>query len=154
MNQDLVKQLIDEAIAENQSLFLVDWKISADNAIEVLVDGDEGVSIDEIVRISRHVEHNLDRDAYDFSLNVSSFGVGSPLQFPRQYVKNIGRLLAITNLDGKEFEGEITQADQDSVTITWEAREPKPVGKGKHTVQKEQNFKYSEIKKAIVKITF
>ena len=74
MNQDLVKQLIDEAVAENPSLFLVDWKISPDNSIEILVDGDEGLSIDEIVRITRHVEHNLDREENDFSLNVSSAG--------------------------------------------------------------------------------
>ncbi len=96
MNQELVKQLIDEAIAENSSLFLVEWSISAENAIQVLVDGDQGLSIDEIVRISRHVEHNLDREEADFSLNVSSAGVGNPLTIPRQYRKNIGRTLKIT----------------------------------------------------------
>jgi len=154
MNQDLVKQLIDEAIAENPSLFLISWKISTGDAIEVLVDGDEGVSIEEIVRISRHIEHNLDREEFDFSLNVSSFGVGSHLELPRQYCKNIGRVLSILTIDGKEFEGEIKEADENSVLITWEAREPKPIGKGKHTVQKEQSFNLSEIKKAIVKITF
>src|SRR5690606_36324587 len=83
--QEKVKQLIEEAVAENPSLFLVEWKISADNAIEILVDGDEGVSIEEIVRISRHVEHNLDSEKDDFSLNVSSAGVGNPLVLPRQF---------------------------------------------------------------------
>jgi ribosome maturation factor RimP len=155
MNQELVKKLIEEAIEENPQLFLVEWKISADNHIEILVDGDEGLSIDEIVRISRHVEHNLDREEADFSLNVSSAGVGSPLIMPRQYRKNIGRTLKITRADGgKDLEGELVSADEVGILLKWEAREPKPVGKGKHTVEKEEKLVYSDIKKAIVKITF
>ncbi len=155
MNQESVKKLIDEAIEENPSLFLVDWKISADNAIEILVDGDEGVSIDEIVRISRHVEHNLDREETDFSLNVSSAGVGNPLSLPRQFKKNIGRTLKVTKTDdGKEIEGELTSVDEEGIRLKWTTREPKPVGKGKHTVEKEEKIKYTEIKKAIVKISF
>ncbi|MFV0304375.1 MAG: ribosome assembly cofactor RimP [Moheibacter sp.] len=155
MNQDLVKKLIDEAVEENTSLFLVDWKISLDNAIEVLVDGDEGVPIDEIVRISRHVEHNLDREEDDFSLKVSSAGVGNPLTIPRQYKKNLGRKLKVTKADGgKDIEGEITSADEESVTLKWSVREPKPVGKGKHTVEKEEKIEYNNIKKAVIKIVF
>lgn len=154
MNQELVKQLIDEAVAENPSLFLVDWKISPDNSIEILVDGDEGLSIDEIVRISRHVEHNLDREEDDFSLNVSSAGVGNPLVLPRQYKKNIGRVLKIVRNEGKDLEGELVSADEEGVVLKWSVREPKPVGKGKHTVEKEEKLNYTDIKKAIVKITF
>jgi|SRR5690554_4769938 len=154
MNQELVKQLIDEAIAENPSIFLISWKISAGNEIEVLVDGDQGVSIDEIVRISRHIEHNLDREQFDFALNVSSFGVGNHLELPRQYKKNIGRILNVKTKEGEEYEGKIKDSDDNSVLLTWEVREPKPIGKGKHTVQKEQRIEFSEIKKAIIKITF
>lgn len=155
MNQELVKKLIEEAIEENPMLFLVEWKISGDNHIEILVDGDEGLSIEEIVRISRHVEHNMDREEADFSLNVSSAGVGSPLVMPRQYKKNIGRTLKITRADGgKDMEGELSAANEEGIVLKWEAREPKPIGKGKHTVEKEENINYSDIKKAIVKITF
>jgi len=154
MNQELVKQLIDEAVAENPSLFLVDWKISPDNSIEILVDGDEGLSIEEIVRISRHVEHNLDREEDDFSLNVSSAGVGNPLVLPRQYKKNIGRVLKIVRNEGKDLEGELISADEEGIVLKWSVREPKPVGKGKHTVEKEEKLNYTDIKKAIVKITF
>ena len=155
MNQELVKQLIEEAIEENPSLFLVEWKISPENAIEILVDGDEGVSIEEIVRISRHVEHNLDREEADFSLNVSSAGAGNPLILPRQFKKNIGRTLKIVKKDGeKDVEGELTEANENEILLKWTTREPKPVGKGKHTVEKQEKIIYSNIKKAIVKITF
>lgn len=155
MNQELVQQLIEEAVSENPSLFLVEWKISSNNSIEVLVDGDEGLSIDEIVRISRHIEHNLDREESDFSLNVSSAGVGSPLVMPRQYKKNIGRKLKVTKEEtGKDVEGELVSADEDGIVLKWKTREAKPVGKGKHTVEKEERIEYKDIKKAIVRVTF
>jgi ribosome maturation factor RimP len=38
--------------------------------------------------------------------------------------------------------------------LSWEAREPKKVGKGKETVQKTQQIPYTEIKEAIVTVTF
>lgn len=155
MNKNLVQSLIEEAIGENPSLFLIDWKISQDCSIEVLVDGDEGVSIEDIVRISRHIEHKLDREENDFSLSVSSPGVGAPLLMPRQYKKNIGRKLKVSKVEGgKDVEGELVEADEDGIVLNWKVREPKPVGKGKHTVEKEERIMYDEIKKAVVKITF
>ena len=154
MDSNKVKQIIEEAIAANPALFLIDWKISQDDKISILADGDEGLSIEEIVRISRHVEQNLDREECDFALEVSTPGVGTPLVLPRQFKKNIGRLLEITLNDDSKFEGEIDEADDEGVTIWWESREPKPLGKGKVTVEKEQKVNYTEIKKAIIKVTF
>lgn len=153
MDSSKVKQLIEEAIAENPALFLIDWKISPDDKISILADGDEGLSIEEIVRISRHVEHNLDREECDFALEVSSPGVGSNLTIPRQFSKNVGRILEIT-LNDKVIEGEIVEADEEGVIIFWESREPKPVGKGKITVEHEEKINYADIKKAIIKVTF
>ena len=153
MDSNKVKQLIDEAIAENPSLFLIDWKITPDDKIVILADGDEGLSVEEIVRISRHVEHNLDREECDFALEVSSPGVGSNLTMPRQFAKNVGRTLEAT-LSDKVMEGEIVEADEEGVTIFWEAREPKPVGKGKITVEHKEKINYADIKKAIIKVTF
>lgn len=154
MNREKIEQLVEEAISENPSLFLVGLKISTDNSIEVLVDGDEGLPLDEIIRISRHVEHNLDKEQEDFSLNVSSPGVGNPLMQPRQFKKNIGRTLKISCEDGSEVEGKLDLADEEGILMKWSVREPKPTGKGKHTVEKEQRINYNDIKKAIVKITF
>jgi len=153
MDSNKVKQLIEEAIAENPALFLIDWKISPDDKISILADGDEGLSIEEIVRISRHVEHNLDREECDFALEVSTPGVGSNLTLPRQFLKNVGRILEVT-LNDKVMEGEIVEADEEGVIIFWESREPKPVGKGKITVEHEEKINYADIKKAIIKVTF
>lgn len=154
MDSNKVKTLIDEALAVNPSLFLIDWSISTDDKISILVDGDEGLSIEEVVRISRHVDHNLDREEGDFSLEVSSPGVGTALSLPRQYNKNIGRILEVTLTDDQLIEGEIVMADDEGVELFWEAREPKLLGKGKVTVEKQEKVNYADIKKAIIKVTF
>lgn len=149
--KEQVEKLITEAISENPSLFLLEWNLTLDNKIEVLVDGDEGVSIDEIVRISRHIEHNLDRDECDFSLLVSSPGLDSPLTFPRQFKKNIGRKLKVKTKE-IEYKGMLVNADEESISLEWKEREKKPIGKGKHTVTKTKKIIYTEINKATVQI--
>lgn len=149
--KEKIEQLIQEALEENPSLFLVDWEIDTENHIEVLVDGDEGLPIDEVVRISRHIEHNLDRDETDFSLTVSSPGATRPLEIPRQFKKNIGRKLKVKT-DGKEFKGELIEADEESITLQWKQREKKPLGKGKHTVTKVEKIAYEAVNKATVEL--
>ena len=68
MDQNKVKTLVDEALAENEALFLIDLNFGTEGSIKVIVDGDSGVPLSECIRISRHVEHNLDRENEDFSL--------------------------------------------------------------------------------------
>jgi ribosome maturation factor RimP len=48
----------------------------------------------------------------------------------------------------------LVAATESHITLAWEAREPKKIGKGKETVQKEQQIPYTEIKEAIVTVTF
>ena len=89
MNESKIRDLVDEALAENESLYLIDLVISSNNKIQVTVDGDNGVNLSECVRISRNVEHNLDRDEEDFSLEVTTPDISHPLKINRQYKKNI-----------------------------------------------------------------
>ncbi len=153
MDRNLVKDLLSEALALNESLFLIDLSISSANHIRVIVDGDDGVAISECIRLSRAIEHNLDEDL-EFSLEVLSFGLGESLQLKRQYKKNIGRKLQITTKDDLIFEGKNIAVDKDRVTLTWKAREPKPIGKGKHTVIKEEKINFENIKDAKVMLVF
>ena len=145
-----VAELLQVALDENPSLFLIDLKIGPDNNIVVSLDGDEGVTLESCIAVSRQIEHNIDREEHDFSLEVSSVGVGSALLIPRQYIKNVGRTLEVINLDDQIFKGNLTQADQEGITLEWKAREPKPVGKGKVTVTKTKKLAFASIKKAKV----
>ena len=153
MDQKRVKELVDEALAENASLFLLDLNFGADNSIKVIVDGVTGVPLSECIRISRNVEHNLDREAEDFSLEVTTPNITDPLVNLRQYNKNKDRTLLVITDEGK-FEGKLVAVNEKEITLHWKAREPKPIGKGKVTVEKQQTIPLSEIKQAKVKIIF
>ena len=73
MIQTAVKNLVDEALALNESLYLIDLSISENNKVQVVVDGDTGVPLSECIRISRNINDNLDREEEDFSLEVTRF---------------------------------------------------------------------------------
>jgi ribosome maturation factor RimP len=151
--KEKVKNLLDKALEENTQLFLIDLDFSESNKISVILDGDSGVILQDCIDISRSIENNLDREECDFSLEVASAGVSSPLKNSRQYQKNIGRTLQVET-QTKTIEAKLTEANGDFIVLEWEAREPKKIGKGKETVQKREEIPYSEIKKAIVIIIF
>ena len=153
MNQTKVLDLVNEALALNESLYLIDLSISTTNKIQVTVDGDNGVPLSECIRISRNVEHNFEREEEDFSLEVSTPDIAHPLKVKRQYIKNINRILKIKTSE-QEFEGTLVEADEDKIVLNWKAREPKPIGKGKVTVNKAAIISYKDIKEAKVKIVF
>jgi len=154
MNQETVKRLVTEAIEENEELFLIELSFLAGNKILVEVDSDTGINVKECIRISRHVEHNLDREEEDFSLEVTSVDIGKPLKVVRQYQKNIGRVLSVKTTDGVKTEGTLISIDENQINLEWKAREPKPLGKGKITVVKTAVITYKSIQEAKVKIIF
>ena len=153
MLQERVENLLEEAFQENNSLFLITLNISDQNHILIVIDGDNGVSVNDCVMVSRKVESNLDEDELDFSLEVTSAGATEPLKLPRQYKKNIGRTLEVQTNSNK-FEGNLKEVDEEGILLAWEAREPKPVGKGKITVNKEARVAFQDIVQAKVVITF
>ena len=136
---------MEAALEEDQSLFLIDLKIGSDNSIHITLDGDQGVTLKDCMNVSRAIEHNLDREEYDFSLEVASAGVGSPLLNSRQYIKNIGRKLRVESMEVSTLEGTLTAADNQAFTLEWKQREAKPVGKGKVTVTKQKTLSYDQI---------
>lgn len=151
--KDKVNSLLIEGLADKPTVFLIDLTITDSFKIIVTLDGDNGVALQDCIDVSRAIENNLDREEQDFSLEVASVGVGSPLKMVRQYVKNVGRTL-IVKLATETIEAELVEANDNFIILSWKAREPKKVGKGKETVQKRQEIPYTEIKEAIVTVTF
>ena len=148
-----VTELLQNVLDENPKLFLIDLSITDNNHIRVIIDGDEGVKVEDCMAVSRGIEHNLDREEVDFSLEVLSAGVSEPLTLTRQYEKNLGRNLALKTKT-EIFEGRLVAANDAAVTLQWKAREPKPLGKGKITVEKEAIVPYQDIVEAKVMVTF
>jgi ribosome maturation factor RimP len=153
MNQTAVKDIVDIALALNESLYLIELSISVNNKVQVVVDGDNGVSLSECMRISRVINDNFDREVEDFSLEVTTPDIAHPLKVKRQYIKNLNRILKVKTAE-EEIEGTLVTADEDTIVLQWKAREPKPVGKGNVTVEKTVTLEYTEIKEAKVKILF
>lgn len=149
-----IHRLLAEALSFQPDLFLIDLHIDDQSRVQVVLDGDHEVSLEQCIKVSRYIEHQLDREQNDFSLEVSSAGATHPLQMVRQYKKNIGRKLAVYTTENYNFKATLTKADDDHITLEWKAREPKPIGKGKHTVVKELQVPYNQIEKATVQIQF
>ena len=152
MLKEKVKQLIAEGV-EGTDIFLVKLTVSSSNDINVLLDSDSGLTLSDCKSISRAIESSLDREDEDFSLTVSSAGVGEPLVL-RQYKKNVGRKVRVTLIDGEIIEAKMVAADDKGVELEWKSREKKPTGKGKITVVNDRLLDYQSIKQTIVLITF
>lgn len=151
--KDKVEALVAAALAERTDLFLIDLTVGTDNKIILTIDGDNGVTLQDCIDMSRAVEHNLDREEEDFALEVASAGAASPLKQPRQFKKNIGRTLLIKTAEG-EIEAPLVDATDEVAVLEWTAREPKKIGKGKETVTKRAEIPYGDIKQAVVVIKF
>ncbi|SNR81348.1 ribosome assembly cofactor RimP [Lutibacter flavus] len=154
MDKAKIKDLVNQAIEENPELFLIELNFLPDNKIYVEVDGDNGIPLKECIRISRGVEHSLDREEEDFSLEVTSPDIANPLKVKRQYIKNINRKLQVKLKDNSSFLGDLKSVDEESINLEWNTREPKPIGKGKITVAKKATIQFADILEAKVKILF
>ncbi|WP_372753670.1 ribosome assembly cofactor RimP [Mariniflexile sp.] len=153
MFKNTVKDLLETALVERPDLFLIDFSISTDNHINIVIDGDNGVLVEDCMFVSRAIEHNIDREVHDFSLEVMSAGATSPLVNKRQYNKNLKREL-IVRTASETIEGILAKATETDITLEWKVREPKPIGKGKVTVKKQATIAYGDIVEAKVMIKF
>ena len=149
-----ITEILKEYFKKRKDLFLIDFELSLGNKVNITIDGDNGVTVDDCVQLSRSLENNLDRDSEDFSLEVSSAGANKPLVHRRQYVKNIGRILNLVTCDNEKYEAVLKDVSDQNIILEWKTREPKPIGKGKVTVQKSVKINYNDIDSARIKLVF
>ena len=147
-----VQELVEEKIADKPSLFIVDIKMLPNGKLTILLDGDNGIGIDECVAVSRHVGFHLEEENVidsAYTLEVSSPGVEAPLTSIRQYVKNVGRNLAIKMADGAKREGKLTGLTEDAIIIEEITKE-----KGKRAETIESVIPINQITETKVLISF
>lgn len=155
--EERINDILDELFAteEYADCFLVEVKHSG-NKVEVFVDSDDRMDFDKCRSISRHLEQvYLDAEkplGDNYTLDVSSPGVGRPLKFYRQYPKNVGRTLEVTTTEGEEYSGKLTTVTPTQIVL--EAKVRRKEGKRKKTVVEEIEIDFDAIKKSIVKISF
>ncbi|MBE1611243.1 ribosome maturation factor RimP [Actinopolymorpha pittospori] len=89
--------------------------------LRIVVDADDGVTLDQLADTSRAVAKVLDASdvmgAGSYTLEVTSRGVDRPLTEPRHWRRNIGRLVKIVQLDGSQLLGRVTAADESGVDL-------------------------------------
>jgi len=147
-----VRKGIQDLLAEHPDHFLIEIRIKPTHNIKVFIDGDKGIGIDDLVKYNRALyrqmeEENLFPDG-DFSLEVSSPGLGEPLKMHRQYLKNQGRFVEIILLDGEHLEGQMVEVTDEGITV----EETK--GKGKKAEIIKHEVLYSNIKSTQIQIKF
>ena len=152
MLRNIIEIELVKCLKNREDLFLIDLDIALDNSVKIIIDGDKGVSVDDCMYVSRSIEHSIDRDKHDFSLEVSSSGALTPLSSIRQYMKNIGRTLFVRTTNDIDYEAKLIDADSNQISLFWKQRERKPVGKGKITVEKKIDLLYKDISEAKVNI--
>ncbi len=138
---------ITEGTFEDENLFVVDISISTGRSqkVTILLDGDNGVSIDDCSRVSRAVGHEIEeRDLIknSYTLDVGSPGVDTPLKSERQFRKNTGRKLKVKLSDGSTVKGVLHSVDQDSIELASK--------KGKE----KSRITFNDIEWAKVQVTF
>jgi len=144
-----VIELIEERI-EGTDIFIVDLDISPTNKISITIDADSGLTIEKCMSVSRNVEHNLDRDEEDFSLEVTSFGLSNPLQLPRQFNKYLGKKVEVTGLDMKKREGKLLSFDEKGLELELDLTKKQIKAK----VEPIVNISFDEIKETKAVISF
>ncbi|WP_140939661.1 ribosome assembly cofactor RimP [Sphingobacterium lumbrici] len=147
-----VEELVLEKIGDRDDLFIVSIKMQSNGVLAILLDGDQGISIDDCVKVSRHVGFHLEEEnaiETAYRLEVSSPGIDSPLVLLRQYIKNIGRDVRLKLEDGTAKEGKLIAVAEQELTIEEKVKE-----KGKKAEIKEAVFPLSQIKETKVLISF
>jgi len=144
---------------EEGNYFLVDIQIKASKVsqkVTILVDKDEGITIQECTSISRRLAKQLEElevFADPYTLEVSSPGLDQPLVLLRQYLKNLGRNLKVTLKTGEIISGQLIEAKEDLITLQL----PEPKKKSKIPVDEaslKREIPLDQISKALVEISF
>lgn len=154
IDKKLVATIIDEAI-NSTDLFVVDIRISDDNDIVVELDSPAALDLDTCTAVSRHLDEALTAAGHDdFSLEVGSAGITSPLKVRGQYVKNIGHEVEIVTRDGRKLKGIITAVSDDesplSFTLEYPVKVKEPGAKRPVTVMQPEEFDVSTAVKSVV----
>lgn len=147
---EVVEKLLQRLLTDD--IFLIEIKVKPTNNFKIYLDADSGLGIEKCIKINRALYKQMEEMAIypegDFSLEVSSPGIGEPLKKHRQYVKNIGRDVEVVSNEDIKTEGKLLAATDEGITV--ETTE----GKGKKQVISNVEIPFSTIKQTKVLIKF
>ena len=112
--------------------------------LRVAVDGDDGVTLDDVADATRTVSKVLDESdvmgEQPYTLEVTSRGVDRPLTLPRHWRRNTSRLVKVTTTDGQTVTGRIVDSGEQTATLDVDGT--------------PQEVAYADVAKALVQVEF
>jgi ribosome maturation factor RimP len=112
--------------------------------LRVAVDGDDGVTLDDVADATRKVSEVLDASdvmgEQPYTLEVTSRGVDRPLTLPRHWRRNADRLVTVTLTGGEVVTGRIGASTDAAVSLDVDG--------------KAREVAYGDVAKALVQIEF
>jgi len=148
--KEKIKDLAEKSLT-NPAHFLVEVVVSKHKPwkFTVIVDGDQGITIDDCAALSRALNESLESEISDpYTMEVSTPGLDHPLKLKRQYKKNIGRGLKVVGKDKRIVNGTLKQTEEEKIVIETE------IGQGKKIEVKIIEIPFTEIEKAFVTVSF
>lgn len=147
-----IRNLVESKLTDN-SQFVVDVIVKGQKGprkVLIVIDGDNGVTIDDCANLSREFSKTLDDlQLFDdsYTLEVSTPGLDQPLRLRRQYIKNVGRKIKVVSTQGIA-EGKLMSASDDKIILEQE------VGQGKEKTVTKKEIDFSDIEKTFVLVSF
>jgi len=151
---EAVEKMISGLMTPESGDFLVSLKIKPTNNIKIFLesDGEGGMTIEKCVRYNRKLYKQLEESPLfpdgNFSLEVSSPGLGEPLLLHRQYLKNKGREVEVIFNDGTQKDGILVEVTECDLLLE------QTTGKGKKAETKQFVIPFENIKTTTVQIKF
>jgi ribosome maturation factor RimP len=112
--------------------------------LRIAVDGDDGVTLDDVADATREVSRVLDESdvmgEQPYTLEVTSRGVDRPLTLPRHWRRNTDRLVKVTTRDGQTVTGRIVGSSDDAATLDLDGT--------------RREVAYADVAKALVQVEF
>jgi len=148
--QDAVRDQIEQELAAPLSALGLDVEAveltpaGKRRILRVAVDGDEGVTLDDVASATKKVSEVLDASdvmgEQPYTLEVTSRGVDRPLTLPRHWRRNADRLVKVTTTDGQTLTGRIVGSSDDAATLDLDGD--------------QRHLPYAEVAKALVQVEF
>ncbi len=153
IEKNLIQDLVQHKI-QDTDFYLVDLKISSTNVIQILIENNAGVSLQDCIGLSKHIESLLDRETEDFELTVASAGISEPFKVLNQYHKHINKEVEVLTLEGKKEKGTLIQVTDQFFELEQRKKVKMEGKKKKKEIIEHNKFEYEQVKSTKLIITF
>lgn len=151
-NEEIIAKVhsLLEPLLDDTDLFVTGMLVKPTANIKLYLDADSSLTVAKSIQINRALRAAIEAEGMfpegDFSLEVSSPGVGEPLTSNRQYRKNVGRLLEIEKTDGTLVTGFLRDVNEEALTLDVKGTKKVP--------PHEAVISFSDVKTATVQVVF